>query len=269
MKKQHEDVAAGVAGRCIGDTLSVEVIPNDVDGRQGEYDLKLIYEERTIAVEVKRVVDPLHQEAGNKSSALGYTRQQNLTYSWWASLTPTKRWNRALERMPTLLLELEQHGFCPDNAQQLRRHDLQLLFHLNDLGIKSLICLTPTEKHPPGYYMLQDAWGGMVPEMDDAVTSACKLIASRKMDKLRNQLAKAEADERHAFLIYGSEFLEAIPFSEPGALPSAPPDLPDGVDGVWFSTLKFGSAAVAWVAARGWIRAASMKWPESESSQTQ
>jgi hypothetical protein len=170
--------------------------------------------------------------------------------------------------MPTLLLELEQHGFRPDNAQQLRRRDAELLFHLNDLGITSMVCLAPTEMHPPGYYMLLDGWGGMVPEVDNAVSSACKLIASQKMEKLRTQLANAKVDERHAFLIYGSEFLEAIPFGESGTLPSAPPDLPDGVDGVWFSTLRFGSATVAWLPTRGWIHAASMKWPESESSET-
>lgn len=100
--------------------------------------------------------------------------------------------------------------------------------------------------------------GGVVPEMDQAVASACKLMSSTNMAKLRKQPAAAEASERHAFLIYGWEHMEAVPFSQVGPLPRIRPTLPNGIDGVWLSSTASSSPAVAWIPDHGWIRAAPM-----------
>ncbi|WP_406487816.1 hypothetical protein [Streptomyces phaeochromogenes] len=256
--RQKIDAAAHIAGRCISNTLGVEVITNDADGRQGAYDLALTHEERTIAVEVKLVVDPNHRAAGTKSHQLGYTRQPGLTYMWFVHLSPDKSWKRALARIPTLLAELEGRGIVPDTAHYFWQHDFNLYIEFERLGIESLSCLPSTEKHPPGYYVMQAAWGGIVPELDHAVVSACTLMSGPDMAKLRRQLAAAETDERHAFLIYGWEYLEAIPLGHEGPLPSEPPTLPEGIDGVWLSTTGSSSATVAWLPRRGWFRAAPM-----------
>ncbi|MEV6513448.1 hypothetical protein AB0M61_46030 [Streptomyces sp. NPDC051642] len=256
--RQKIDAAAHMAGRCVSSTLGVEVLANDADGRQGAYDLALTHEERTIAVEVKLVVDPRHRAAGTKSNQLGYTRQPSLTYVWLVYLSPDKNWKRALARIPTLLAELEGRGLLPEFAHYFWQHDLNLYIEFEQLGIDSLSCVPSTEKHPPGYYVMQASWGGIVPELENVVSSACELMSSPNMSKLRQQLAEAETDERHAFLIYGWEYMEAIPLSYEGPLPSDPPKLPKGIDGVWLSTTATSSPTIAWIPERGWVRAAPM-----------
>ncbi|MEV0935579.1 hypothetical protein ACIBMX_21725 [Streptomyces phaeochromogenes] len=256
--RQKIDAAAHLEGKCVSSTLGVEVITNDADGRQGAYDLALTHEERTIALEVKLVVDPRHRAAGTKSNQLGYIRQAGLTYTWLVYLSPDKSWKRALARIPNLLSELEERGVLPETAPYFWQHDFNLYIEFERLGIDSLSCIPSTEKHPPGYYVMQASWGGIVPELERVVASACELVSSPSMSKLRRQLAAAETDERHAFLIYGWEYMEAVPLSHEGPLPSDPPELPEGIDGVWLSTTASRSPAIAWIPRRGWIRAAPM-----------
>jgi hypothetical protein len=257
-KGQRLDVAAEVARGCVSRTLDVPVETNDTSGKQGAHDLSLSYRGRSIAIEVKLVVDPRHRAAGSKSSQLGYTRHTGLRYSWIVQLDPDVNWKPALARLPDLLPELERRGYLPSSAHFMWHHDVEMYLQLHGLGFDGLSCIPPTEKHPPGFYVLQASWGGIVPEVDAAVTSACDLIKDPKMAKLRKQLSDALADERHAFLIYGWEHLEAVPFSQDGPLPEVVPDLPAGIDGVWLSSTATGSPAIAWLPDRGWIRAAAM-----------
>ncbi|MGW6472371.1 hypothetical protein [Streptomyces nigra] len=255
MPRQKTDVAAQLASQCISRTLGVPVEVNDTDGRQGAHDLLLTYEGRTIAVEVKLVVDPKHRAADAKSSQLGYTLRPDLTYSWTVHLTQEKKWQRALARTPSLLIELEAQGATPRTAHHLWQHDVKLLLEFERLGIDAVFCVLPTEKHPPGYYVMPASWGGGVPEIDQAVSSACELLSSRAMNKLRKQLAAADADERQAFLIYGWEYMEAVPLSQEGMLPDLEPTLPPGIDGVWLSTTASDSPTIVWTSEAGWLRA--------------
>ncbi|WP_416530934.1 hypothetical protein [Streptomyces coelicoflavus] len=256
MPGQKTDVAAQLASRCISRTLDVPVEVNDTDGRQGAHDLLLTSKGRTIAIEVKLVVDPKHRAADAKSSQLGYTLRPDLIYSWTVHLAQEKKWQRALARAPSLLVELETRGATPRTAHHFWQHDVELLLEFEQLGIDAVFCVPPTEKHPPGYYVMPASWGGGVPEIDQAVSSACELMSSRAMTKLRKQLAAANADERHAFLIYGWEYMEAVPLSQEGALPGLAPTLPPGIDGVWLSTTASDSPTIVWTSEAGWIRAA-------------
>lgn len=256
MPGQKTDVAAQLASQCISRTLGVRVELNDTDGRQGAHDLLLTYEGRTIAVEVKLVVDPKHRAADAKSSRLGYTLRPDLTYSWTVHLAQEKKWQRALARIPSLLVELEAHGATPGTAHHSWQHNVELLLGFEQLGIDAVFCVPPTEKHPPGYYVMPASWGGGVPEVDQVVSSACELMSNRAMTKLRKQLAAADADERHAFLIYGWEYMEAVPLSQEGALPSLAPMLPPGIDGVWLSTTASDSPTIVWTSKAGWLQAA-------------
>ncbi|WP_329136633.1 hypothetical protein OG552_25270 [Streptomyces sp. NBC_01476] len=257
-KGQRLDVAAEVARGCISRTLDVRVDSNDTGGKQGAHDLILTHGGRTIAVEVKLVVDPSHRAAGTKSSQLGYTRHKGLSYSWIVQLDPDVIWRPTLARLPDLLPELEERGYRPESAHFMWHQDIETYLKLHSLGVDGISCIPPTEMHPPGYYVLQASWGGVVPEVDGAVSAACDLIASPRMTKLRKQLSDAKTDERHAFLIYGWEYLEAVPFSQEGPLPTVEPALPLGIDGVWLSSTATSSPAIAWLPDRGWIRAAPM-----------
>ncbi|KIF70058.1 hypothetical protein HY68_18195 [Streptomyces sp. AcH 505] len=258
MPGQKTDVAAQLASRCISRTLGVQVELNDTGGRQGACDLLLTYERRIIAVEVKLIVDPSHRAADSKSSQLGYTLRSDLAYSWTVHLVREKKWKRALVRIPSLLVELEASGATPSTAHHFWQHDVALLLEFEQLGIDAVFCVPQTEKHPPGYYVMPASWGGGVPEIDQAVSSACELICGRAMTKLRKQLAAADADERHAFLIYGWEYMEALPLSHGVVLPSFAPTLPSGIDGIWLSTTASDSSVIVWTSSAGWVRAAPM-----------
>ncbi|MER5257518.1 hypothetical protein [Streptomyces sp. NPDC002855] len=123
---------------------------NDMDGRQGAHDLQLTYAGRAIAVEVKLVVDPQHRAANSKSGQLGYTRQPDLTYSWTVHLAQEQSWKPALVRIPSLLTELEGREATPRTAHHFWQHDADLFSEFDRLGIDSVFCTLPTDKHPPG-----------------------------------------------------------------------------------------------------------------------
>ncbi|MDG9704073.1 hypothetical protein [Streptomyces sp. DH37] len=249
------DVAAMIARQCIEATLRVKVEVHDADGKQGAHDLKFRHEERDCAAEVKLLVDPKHREAEAKASQIGYTQDSSLKDSWTAYMEPGRRWNRALQQLPKLLAEIEALD-TSGLTRPWRRGKLSE--KLERLGVDDLLCVQPTEKHPPGYYVMSAPWGGGVPSIDHAVSAACSKLAGPEMAKIRKQLSAAEADERHAFLLYGWEYLEAIPLSRDEEFPTVPPELPEEVDAIWLTSILHESPVVAWLPEQGWIRAANL-----------
>ncbi|MBT2383676.1 hypothetical protein [Streptomyces sp. ISL-11] len=255
--RERIDVAALIARQCIAVTLGVDVEVHDVDGKQGAHDLAFAYDGRDCAAEVKLVVDPAQREVEAKAGKFGYRVDNRLRHSWTVYLSPGRRWNTALTQIPALLSRVEVAG---DKvlAHPWRRGELSE--HLDRIGVDDLVCVPPTEKHPPGYYVMPAPWGGGVPSMDEAVASACQHLASQVMRKIRKQLANAQADEKHAFLFYGWEYMEAIPFSRDDEFPRAAPQLPAGVDALWLTSTLHESAVVVWLPDRGWLRAARLGW---------
>lgn len=80
------------------------------------------------------------------------------------------------------------------------------------------------------------------------------------MNKLRHQLAAADADERHAFLILGWEMMEAqclIDKDESEALPGGDPTIPRPIDAIWITTTARGSQVLAWLPTVGWMHGAT------------
>jgi hypothetical protein len=88
--------------------------------------------------------------------------------------------------------------------------------------------MAPTEKHPPGYYLMSAPWGGFVPATSSLAEFAENRLRSENLAKLRMQLNRnlITADERHAFLIVGLTDLTHIPLTS-----EADGELPEGAPG--------------------------------------
>lgn len=254
-----KDPAAELARRCIAATLGVDVAPWDTADRQGAYDLRYELDRRTVAVEVKRLVDPTYRQAEAAAMNAGYTRDAGLRRSWHVSLDHPSHWKTALKQLPDVLRVIEQHGWheIPE-MWRLRRVDQVLHDALAALGVDSIFSTEPTEMHPPGFYVMPAGWSGGVPDVHALPAFASRMIAGAEGDKLREQLGKADTDERHAFLFIGWEHMEAWCLSgnrddeDQDLLPADDPLLPDPVDGLWLASNTTDTRVIAWLPGRGW-----------------
>jgi hypothetical protein len=72
-----------------------------------------------------------------------------------------------------------------------------------DSGISLLSSTAPTDRHPPGYYVTPESWGGCVPGTESLSEFAEAWLNSENAHQLKVQLGRdlIVADERHTFLI--------------------------------------------------------------------
>lgn len=252
-----------VARACIVRTLGVEVQLWDAEGRQGAHDLRFEWAGHTVAVETKLVVDNTQREAESVAGELGYTLEPRLASSWTIDHEHRARFRRAHRALPDLLRRAEQIGWAGGDIRSLRSIDRPLHDEMGDLGISIASRHAATEKHPPGFYVMPSGWGGAVPSIEVLPRFAGDLLSGPKMSKLRRQLREAEADERHAFLFIGWEYMEAVSLSDSGTdLPNSEPSLPDSVDGVWLAATTSTSRVIAWLPSQGWVNASSVRFDD-------
>jgi hypothetical protein len=203
MGQQREDWAAELARQYIEATLNVPVETWDRDARQGAHDLRYDHEGRSTAVEVKRVVEADYQAFADRIARTGYVRDSRLTRMWDLRLKHGARVDKALRGVPELLLRLEQRGWLERRLWLLRKSDSVMAASLDRLGVTSLWSQRPTLKHPPGFYLMPEPWGGWEQGIEALPTFVSALLVEPHMARLRRQLAYAEVAERHAFLFLG------------------------------------------------------------------
>ena len=102
-REEPEDWAAEVARKYIEATLNVPVETWDRDGRQGAHDLRYKIGDRSIAVEVKLVVDDKYRALERRISDTGYVCDNRLTRMWDVRLRWGARFNRVLREVVTSL----------------------------------------------------------------------------------------------------------------------------------------------------------------------
>lgn len=188
---------------------------------------------------------------------LGYTTDSRLTSSWNVVGDLDARIRQVHAAAPELLILAESIGWeGGGDLWRLRRVDRYLHDEFERLHVTQAWRHPPTDKHPPGFYVGPEGWGGMLPTVDLLPKIASDLLAHPTMEKMRRQLGDAEADERHTFLFIGWENMAGILLSDPGEeLPSSEPVLPEPIDGVWLTSTAAGSRVVAWLPERGWFNA--------------
>jgi hypothetical protein len=254
------DLSADLAQRYIAATLGVQVDPWDCDGRQGVYDLR--YYDRTgrlVAVEAKSVLDEALQVMTARIGRTRYVEVPSLQRRWRVNLDHAADVRLAKNAMPALLEQLEQRGWHDRLAWRRARFDKQLREEIGRLSVSGLLSLEPTQMFPPGFHLRPEGWGawaGSIPSFSTFVSERLADEDSKLVQDLHRQLgAAAEADERHAFLVIGAEFIEGWPLmaSVGDALPSDPPILPADIDGVWLASFSSKTRVVAWLPDRGWI----------------
>ena len=258
------DPHAEAARQCIEATLGVTAELWDAGGRQGACDVRYVTGSRVVVVEVKRVVDSAFRAASAAADSAGYTRDGRLRSVWHVYVDHGHRMKPVRSRAGELLAPLDAMRW---NGAGRRFHELRIIApeihrELDRLGVRHVFALEPTEKHPPGFYVMPNMLSYWVPDVDDLPAIASRVLADDLAEKLRDQLARAEADERHAFLFFGAfENAAAGPLREPGdTLPSAAPTLPAPIDGLWITSDERGARVIAWLPHRGWVNAA--RWQE-------
>jgi hypothetical protein len=182
-------------------------------------------------------------------------RDSRLTRMWDLRLKHRARVDQALRDVPDLLEHLEQRGWQDRRLLHLRKSDPVTAGHLDRLGVTSLWSQRPTLKYPPGFYLMPESWGGWEQGIEALPVFVSDLLAEPHMARVHRQLADAEADERHAFLLLGWEHMESVLLhsQETRELPAAAPKLPEPIDGLWLASLSETTRVLAWVPHRGWF----------------
>lgn len=245
-----------VARACIARTLGVDVELWDTAGRQRAHDLRFEWDGRVVAVEAKLVVEPRQREAEAAAGTLGYTKDPRLTSTWTIDLQHKARFRKAHRELPELLVRAEAAGWLGGDNGSLRPFDSALHESMSRLGVTAASRLPPTAKHPPGFYVMPEGWGGAVSSVQALPKFVERILAGRQMSTLRRQLLEANADERHAFLFIGWEHMEAVCLADSDdELPSARPSLPDPINGIWLAATTSDSRVIAWLPRQGWTNA--------------
>jgi hypothetical protein len=148
------------------------------------------------------------------------------------------RVDQALRDVPDLLMHLEQRGWQDRRLWELRKSDPVTAASLERLGVTSLWSQRPTLKHPPGFYLMPEPWGSWEQGIESLPAFVSDLLAEPQGGRLRRQLADAQVDERHAFLLLGWEHMESLLLHsrETRELPAAAPKLPEPIDGLWVAS---------------------------------
>jgi hypothetical protein len=247
---------ADLAAKYIAATLGVEVQPWDRCSRQGAHNLRFEHNGRSVAVEVKAVVDQDLREMDSAIARAGYVADSRLTRLWIVNLRHGAHIGDARRGLPVLLAQLEARGWLDHLAwRETRRSELGA--ELDRLGISGLGNQESTPVHPGGFTMLPTPlgeWDAHIPTLPAFVGDLLGDDASTLVKDLRRQLGAATTDERHAFLFVGWEHPVVWPLmTSSGDLPVNPPTLPSPIDGVWIASFSSETRVLAWLPGTGWI----------------
>jgi hypothetical protein len=163
----RRDLFADLAAQYIAATLGVTPEPWDVSKRQGAHDLRYEYQGRSVAVEVKRVVSEDFRQMEGELDKLPYQRDDRLRRSWHVLLRHDANIGCARERVPSLLMLLEDAGWVDVwEIWRLRSSQPRLAGGFDALGVSDLWGNEPTEKHPPGFRLTPAPWSAFEPDID-------------------------------------------------------------------------------------------------------
>jgi hypothetical protein len=263
MANREEDVLARYAAQYIGATLGVRVERWDTGHRQGAHDLRYEAGGRTVAVEVKSVVDAGFRQMGAEIDRQEYQPCDRLTRFWIISVRHGAMIRDLRAQLPGLLVLLEDVGYEGRPLWMLRQKLPTVAEWLDELGVRALHPTPPTAVHPGGFLLLPEPWGKFGDDnLDDIVGFVNSWFASGlpEVRKLHRQLRDADADERHAFLFVGWEYpvvwsLNRASDQYAGApLPAKSPALPEPINGVWLASMSLLTRVIAWLPERAeWI----------------
>jgi hypothetical protein len=136
------------AAQYIEATPAVQVEPWDRDGRQGGQDLRCEYRSRSVAVEVKCVLDQDYRQMQGETDKKEYRPYERLS-RLWDSASATAHISRVAMSCRICSSSWTRSAGTAD-CGQLQREFPGVAARLQALGGGGLIPLRPTEAHPPG-----------------------------------------------------------------------------------------------------------------------
>jgi hypothetical protein len=199
-----KDADEELATRVIQLALRVPVIQHDDRAGTSAYDLKILYPGgRTGAAEVVSTRDQARMSLASAAGKRGYARCSELTWLWIVEASPGTNIRKNVKGIRALLFELEQAKV--DRLSRADRHPLTTI--MLGLGIGSCWSSAPTPKHPPGFYVMPNAFAAWVGNGDSLRKFCEEFLADEKQADVLAKLRRAEADERHAVIILTADEL--------------------------------------------------------------
>lgn len=253
------DPGAVAAKECIKHVLQVDVELLDRGKQPGLADLLYVNDGRKVIVEVKRIVDSGYLSISKASSVRGYTPDERLNRLWLVTLHWKKSIKQITPGLVNFLIALESANFRHGFRDSIFAVDRDLYTVARRYKISYVGSMDPTDKHPPGYYLKPEHWGGVAPETSSLAEFVENRLPNETLTRLQTQLGRdlIHADERHVFLIVCITDLTHIPLTSAadGELPEIAPSLPEPIDAVWFASDRPDARIVAWLPRQGWLEA--------------
>lgn len=227
--KHGDELLARLVMRAV---LGAPVIQHDDQSRQGMYDLVVNYpDRRRAAAEVVSTRDPDAMGLSAAAMKIGYVRWPELTKMWVIVADARARLKKLARAAPGLLAQLERDG-----VEQLLSFRDPWPPELRALGAARCWSHSPTQLHPPGFYLNPIPTGAIVGDGDDAVRACDEFW--RAIPDVPAKLLASGMTKRHAVVVVTVDWLGPFSSIESGALPKIAPTLPKGVDCLWMVTLK-------------------------------
>lgn len=226
-KTQDDRVGQAVIGRALG----VEVRVHDDGSQDGMYDLQFTYSDgRTAAVEVVSNRQEALRSTWNQSRRVGYQPVPELSRVWTVSVHHGTSPMRLKTRLSKLLRDLEDRGL--EEVDELDLYDIYDDPEKDWPEVSSARSHIPTETRGPGFSIIMTAWAGWLGDGNDALSYVEGELSERWTDVAR-KLIGADQDEKHALVLLVDDVVGPMWAIEEGKTPTRPPDLPDGLDGLW------------------------------------
>ena len=186
---------------------------------------------------------------------IGYTQDARLSRMWTIHVMPDARLRKLHPLVPSFLAQLE--FLRVEILDRNRYYGDEIHRALQTLRIRSCMSHPPTARHPPGFYLLPDAWASWVGDGEDIRRYGETFLADAAQADVLRKLAQSGADERHAVIVVTTGQLGPHPAVDMRLLPSSPPQIHDCIDWLWIIASQAPPAqGCYWSRDGGWVTAA-------------
>jgi hypothetical protein len=248
------------ARRAISLELRVPVRQHDDGTGHAMYDLEIVYPDKSAAsVEVTSSVDATATELWKAAYRAGRWEDVSLAGGWSIHIDPYVPKERRLNlrrELPKLLRALEDLGIREYPSAQIVPEADALAEGLgvrrawqHDTDFRGSIYVYPDVP-------IERRGGYGNPSSDAIAAWVTEYLTADERADVRRKLADSGADERHAFIIAGTEpeadFTVTDPLMRDAPPPVAGPALPPEVTHVWVASVWGDSDGFRWTPENGW-----------------
>jgi hypothetical protein len=254
-KLTTKDADEDLALRFLSSVLHAPVVVHDKRSGHSTYDLEIHYTDgHRGAVEVVSSRDREQSALLSEVRRIGYTRDKQLTRMWHVRVRPGTMIRQIYPLIPAFLAQLELSGIS--DLDQNRFYGIETYQLTRRLHIRSCLSYSPTAKHPPGFYLLPDAWASWVGDGEDIPRFSEEFLADERQSDVLRKLEESGLDERHVVIVVTTGQLGPHTAVDMRLLPTSSPDVADCVDWLWVIASQAPPVrACYWTRPGGWATA--------------